>query len=185
MSRLRKTWTLVWAVVATALLAFSIGCPDATQSAVRTLSALATTPALAQTPESPAQLEWLGWQFFRLTSPRGKIILFNPALNDPRAAFRHRESPLNLDDITAAHLILAADGHPDDQGMTVDIAKKTGAMVVTTHERAVWMGGQGVDTNKILRSQPGFRFDVDGIKIQVVNSVHGSGPAPLQGQPVS
>jgi L-ascorbate metabolism protein UlaG (beta-lactamase superfamily) len=186
MTQRRSRWTLVWAVAATVLLVCSVGWPDATQTAVRTLSTLATTaPVLAQTPESPAQLEWLGWQFFRLTSPRGKIILFNPALNDPRAAFRNRESPLNLDDITAAHLILAADGHPDDQGMTVDIAKKTGAMVVTTFELAVWMVGQGVDTNKILRSQPGFRFDVDGIKIQVVNSVHGSGAPPLQGQPVS
>src|SRR6202022_3505895 len=182
MSRLRKTWTLVWAVVATALLAFSIGCPDATQSAVRTLSALATTPALAQTPESPAQLEWLGWQFFRLTSPRGKIILFNPALNDPRAAFRNRESPVSLDDISAAHIILAADGHADDKGMPVATAKKTGALVVTTSELATWMVGQGVDTSKILRSQPGFRFEVEGIKIQVVNSVHGSGAPALPGQ---
>ena len=114
MTQRRSRWTLVWAVAATVLLVCSVGWPDATQTAVRTLSTLATTaPVLAQTPESPAQLEWLGWQFYRLTSPRGKIILFNPALNDPRAAFRNRESPLNLDDITAAHLILAADGHPD------------------------------------------------------------------------
>jgi L-ascorbate metabolism protein UlaG (beta-lactamase superfamily) len=183
MTRLRKRWTLVWAVAATVLLVCSIGWPDATQTAVRTLSTLATTPpALAQTPESPAQLEWLGWQFFRLTSLKGKIILFCPALNDPRALFRNRESPLNLDDISAANLILTTDGHADDQGMTVDIAKKTGATVVTTFELATWMVGQGVDTTKILRSQPGFRFDVDGIKIQVVNSVHGSGAPSLPGQ---
>jgi len=186
MKRLRSRWILAWAVGATVLLVFSIGWPDATQTAVRSLSRVAATaPALAQTPESPAQLEWLGWQFFRLTSPRGKIILFNPALNDPRAAFRNRESPLNLDDISAAHLILPADGHADDQGMTVDIAKKTGGMVVTTFELANWMVGQGVDTNKILRAAAGFRFDVDGIKIQVVNSVHGSGAPPLPGQTAS
>ena len=178
--------TVAWAVVATALLIWSVGWPDATQTAMRSLARLAEpSRALAQTAESPAQLEWLGWQFYRLTSPRGKIILFNPALNDPRAAFRNRESPLNLDDITAANLILAADGHADDQGMTVEIAKKTGAAVVTTHELANWMVGQGVDTNKILRSQPGFRFDVEGIKIQVVNSVHGSGAPALPGQPAA
>jgi L-ascorbate metabolism protein UlaG (beta-lactamase superfamily) len=183
MSRLRRTWTLVWAVAATVLLMLSIGWSDATQTAVRTLGTLAMTPrAQAQTPESPAQLEWLGWQFFRLTSPRGKIILFNPALNDPRAAFRNRESPLNLDDISAAHLILAADGHADDQGMTVDIAKKTGATVVTSNELAIWMVGQGVNSDKILRGGPGSRFEVEGIKVQVVNSVHGSGAPPLPGQ---
>ncbi len=183
MKRLRSTWILAWAVAATVLLVFSIGWPDATQTAVRSLSRVAATaPALAQTPESPAQLEWLGWQFFRLTSPRGKIILFCPALNDPRAAFRNRESPLNLDDISAANLILTTDGHADDQGMTVDIAKKTGATVVTTVELAVWMVGQGVDTNKILRAGPGSRFEVEGIKVQAVNSVHGSGAPPLAGQ---
>ncbi len=186
MSRVARSWTLVWAIGATLLLVISIGLPERTQMALRSLSHWSTAPtALAQTPESPAQLEWLGWQFFRLTSPRGKIILFNPALNDPRAAFRNRESPLNLDDITAAHLILPADGHADDQGMTVDIAKKTGALVITTVELANWMVGQGVPSEKILRAQPGFRFEVEGIKIQVVNSVHGSGAPPLPGQPAS
>ena len=180
---LGKRWTLVWAVAATVLLVWSVGRPDATQTAVRSLSHLAVpSPVLAQTPESPAQLEWLGWQFFRLTSLRGKIILFNPSLNDPRAAFRNRESPLNLDDISVAHLIVISSGHADDQGMAVDIVKKTGASVVTTFELANWMVGQGVASDKILRAQPGSRFDVDGIKVQVVNSVHGSGAPPLPGQ---
>lgn len=178
-----RSWTLVWAVVTTVLLIISVGWRDAPRDAMGVLSrALGPGAAQAQTPSAPARLEWLGWQFFRLTSLRGKVILFNPALNDPRGLFRNRESPVSLEDIETAHLILAADGHADDQGMTVDIAKKTGAMVVTTFELATWMVGQGVDTTKILRSQPGSRFDVDGIKIQVVNSVHGSGAPPLPGQ---
>jgi L-ascorbate metabolism protein UlaG (beta-lactamase superfamily) len=186
MGRFGKRWTLVWAVAATVLLIWSVGWPETTQTAVRSLAHLAApSRALAQTAESPAQLEWLGWQFFRLTSLRGKVILFCPSLNDPRALFRNRESPLNLDDITAANLILATDGHADDQGMTVDIAKKTGASVVTTFELANWMVGQGVASDRILRAEPGSRFDVDGIKVQVVNSVHGSGAPPLPGQTVS
>jgi L-ascorbate metabolism protein UlaG (beta-lactamase superfamily) len=183
---LRRRLTVTWAVASTVLLLCSVGWPDATQTVVRSLSRLAApSRALAQTPESPAQLEWLGWGAFRLTSVRGKVILFNPSLNDARALFKNRESPLNLDDISAAHLILPADGHADDQGMTVDIAKKTGAPVVTTFELANWMVGQGVASDKILRAQPGSRFDVDGIKVQVVNSVHGSGAPPLPGQAAS
>jgi L-ascorbate metabolism protein UlaG (beta-lactamase superfamily) len=89
---------------------------------------------------------------------------------------------VNLDDISAAHLNVATSGHADDQGMTVDIAKKTGASVVTTFELANWMVGQGMTSDKILRSGPGSRFEVDGIKVQVVNSVHGSGAPPLPGQ---
>ncbi len=186
MGRLGQRWTLGWAVAATVLVIWSVGWPDATQTTVRSLSRLAApSRALAQTSESPAQLEWLGWGAFRLTSVRGKIILFNPSLNDARAVFKNRESPLNLDDISAAHLILPADGHADDQGMTVDIAKKTGASVVTTSELANWMVGQGVASDKILRSQPGSRFEIEGIKVQVVNSVHGSGAPPLPGQPAA
>lgn len=180
---LGKRLIVMWALAATVLLIWSVGWPDATQTVLRSFSHLAApSSALAQTSESPAQLEWLGWQFFRLTSLRGKVILFNPALNDPRATFRNRESPLNLDDISVAHLIVASSGHADDQGMTVDIAKKTGAAVVTTFELANWMVGQGVASDKILRSQPGSRFEVDGIKVQVVNSVHGSGAPPQPGQ---
>jgi L-ascorbate metabolism protein UlaG (beta-lactamase superfamily) len=183
---IRRRLTVTWAVAATVLFIWSVGWPDTTQTVVRSFSQIAApSRALAQTAESPAQLEWLGWQFFRLTSLRGKVILFCPALNDPRAAFRNRESPLNLDDITTANLVLATDGHADDQGMTVDIAKKTGAPVVTTFELANWMVGQGVAADKILRAEPGSRFEVDGIKVQVVNSVHGSGAPPLPGTTTS
>ncbi len=69
--------------------------------------------------------------------------------------------------------------------MAVEISKKTGAPIITTFELANWMVGRGVESNKILRSQPGFRFEVQGIKIQVVNAVHGSGAPPLPGQPAA
>jgi L-ascorbate metabolism protein UlaG (beta-lactamase superfamily) len=92
---------------------------------------------------------------------------------------------LSLEDINAAHIILVTDGHADDQGMAVEVARKTGAWVVTTFELATWMVGRGVDTNKILRAQAGSRFDIDGIKIQTVNSVHGSGAPSLPGQPAA
>lgn len=182
----RSTLTLLWAVAATALLVVSVISPDAPRRAVGSLSD-ALRPALvrAQTADSPAQLEWLGWMFFRLTSPRGKVILFSPWLNDPQAPFSNRESPLTLDQIDVAHIIPVPAGHGDDMGQTVEIARKTGAQVVATFELANWLVGRGVESGKILRSAPGSRFEIDGIKIQVVNSVHGSGAAPLPGQPAS
>lgn len=178
--------TLLWAVTVTALLVTSVASPGTLQNVATSLARYAQPRvADAQPAVAPARMEWLGWQFFRVTSPAGKVILFNPALNDPRALFRNQESPLSLEDIDKADLILAADGHADDQGMTVEIARKTGARVITTFELAVWMVGRGVDTNKILRSQPGFRFDVDGIKVQVVNAVHGSGAPALANIPAA
>ncbi len=181
-----RHWTFLWAVAATVLLVISVGWPDAGQEvAGRITRAIEPSAAEAQTTAAPAKLEWLGWQFFRVTSPRGKIILFNPALNDPRAQFRNTESPVSLEDIEKADLILPADGHADDQGMAVEIARKTGAPIITTFELASWMVGRGVESGKILRSQPGFRFDVQGIKVQVVSAVHGSGAPPLPGTTVS
>jgi len=178
--------TLLWAVTATALLVTSLAWPDTRRSAATALTEYVRPRAAeAQPAVAPARLEWLGWQFFRVTTPRGKVLLFNPALNDPRATFRNQESPLSLEDIDKADLILTTDGHADDQGMTVEIARKTGASVITTFELAQWMVGRGVDCAKILRSGPGSRWDLDGIKVQVVNSVHGSGAPALPNVPAA
>ncbi len=107
----QSRWMLIWAIVATVLLVVSVAWPEATRSALNTLSQnVGTTPVQAQTPDSPAQLEWLGWMFFRLTSPKGKVILFSPWLNDPASPFRNRESPLTLENIDVAHVILVPSG---------------------------------------------------------------------------
>jgi L-ascorbate metabolism protein UlaG (beta-lactamase superfamily) len=176
-------WLHIWAVVTTGLLLIAVAFPQqwtGTLMSARMLFASAGR-AFAQSPETPARLEWLGWQFFRLTSPGGKIILFNPSLNDPKAVFVNRESPLNLEQIDRVDLILISSGHADDQGMAAEISQKTGAPIITTFELANWLVAKGVASDKILRGQPGSRFDVGGIKVQVVNSVHGSGAPTLPG----
>jgi len=181
--RLSKGVT-IWAFCATVLLAVSLAWPDAAGNGLRTLAEAGRARiAQAQTADAPAQLEWQGWQFFRLTSPRGRVLLFNPALNDPAAVFQNRESQLSLENLDAAHLIMVTAGHVDDQGMAVEIARKTGAQVATTFELAQWLVARGVESGKILRGGPGFRFEVDGIRIQFVGAVHGSGAPPLPGQP--
>jgi L-ascorbate metabolism protein UlaG (beta-lactamase superfamily) len=75
-------------------------------------------------------VEYRGWSHYKLTSPTGQIILTNPYItNNPDAA-------LTLDKAIAqgADLILVADGHGDEVGDTVPIAKATGARVVTNVE---------------------------------------------------
>jgi L-ascorbate metabolism protein UlaG (beta-lactamase superfamily) len=163
---------VTWAVVATALLAVTLIRPDAPGAASRWIRRATLTPAAhAQTPDSPARLEWYSWMFYRLTSPAGKVILFSPWLREGG----NRESPLTLDDIDTATVILVPGGHGDDMGNAIEIHRKLGTPIVTAFELANWMVSRGADPNKLLRAQPGSRFEVDGIKIQVVNSVHGSG----------
>lgn len=135
--------------------------------------------AVAGGPEGGGQvtMEWLGWSHFRFTSPGGKVILINPFLNNP-------DSPVKLADIEKADLILAADGHGDEVGSTVEIALKTGARTVTAFELGTWLVEQGVPAAQVFRSNPGGRFRMDGITVRVVHSEHGSGlPAPTATTP--
>jgi L-ascorbate metabolism protein UlaG (beta-lactamase superfamily) len=115
------------------------------------------------------KLEWLSWSFFRLTSPTGKVILTNPFITgNPDAA-------VTVEEIAKADLILVPNGHRDEIGETIAIAKATGARIVTPFELGTWFIGRGVPEAQVMRRNPGARFVWEGITIRVVGSVHGSG----------
>jgi len=125
--------------------------------------------ALAQA--GTVKLEWLTWSFFRFTSPGGKVILTNPFITgNPDAA-----AGVKVEEIAKADLILIPDGHRDEIGDTVAIAKATGARIVTPFELGTWFIGRGVPEAQVMRRNPGGRFAWEGITIRVVGSVHGSG----------
>lgn len=123
----------------------------------------------AEAQGAPVKMEWFGWSFFRFTSPTGKVILTNPFITgNPDAAVK-------LEDVTRADLILVPDGHRDEIGDAVAIAKKTGAKTVSPFELGAWLISKGVPETQVQRRNPGSRFVWDGITIRVVGSVHGSG----------
>ena len=125
--------------------------------------------ALAQA--GTLKLEWLTWSFFRFTTPGGKVILTNPFITgNPDAA-----AGVKLEEIAKADLILIPDGHGDEIGDAVAIAKATGARIVTPFELGSWFVSQGVPEAQVMRRNPGARFAWEGITIRVVGSVHGSG----------
>ena len=136
--------------------------------------ALAMLALMGPTPSASAQggtvqLEWLGWSFFRFTSPTGKVILTNPFIvGNPDAA-------VSLDDINQADLILVPNAHGDEVGSTVAIAQKTGARTLQPFELGTFFMQQGLPAGQVVRSNPGNRLVWEGITIRVVNSVHGSG----------
>ena len=49
--------------------------------------------------------------------------------------------------LVEADFILVTHGHDDHVGDTVAIAKRTGALVISNNEIAVWLGGQGVKSH--------------------------------------
>jgi L-ascorbate metabolism protein UlaG (beta-lactamase superfamily) len=141
------------------------------------LTALLVVPGLAAPAAQPVSsgavtMEWLGWSHFRFTSPTGKVILTNPFTSNP-------DSPVKPEDIEHADLIVAADGHGDEIGSTVQIAQNTGARTFTPFELGTWLTEQGVPQAQVTRSNPGGRLKLGDITVRMVASQHGSAlPAP-------
>jgi L-ascorbate metabolism protein UlaG (beta-lactamase superfamily) len=129
-----------------------------------------SSAAVAQA--GPVKLEWLTWSFFRITSPSGKVILTNPFVTGNADA---GPAGIKVEEITKADLILIPNGHRDEIGDSVAIAKATGARIVAPFELGSWFVGRGVPDAQVLRRNPGGRFVWEGITIRVVASVHGSG----------
>ena len=123
--------------------------------------------AHAQAPS--VKMEWFGWSFFRFTSPKGKVILTNPFITG------NADAAVKVEAITKADLLLVPDGNRDEIGDTIDIAKNTGAKIVSPFELGTWFSTKGVPDAQLLRRNPGSRLVWEGITIRVVGSVHGSG----------
>lgn len=115
------------------------------------------------------KLEWLSWSFFRLTSPKGKVIVTNPFMAG------NPDATVTLADLTRADLILVPNGHRDEIGQAADVAKKTSARIVSPFELGTWFIGKGVPEAQVMRRNPGGRLLWEGLTIRVVGSVHGSG----------
>lgn len=145
-------------VLVAALIAATIG-----------IAAPSASKAAAHAVSPSVRMEWFGWSFFRFTSPNGKIILTNPFITG------NADASVKLGDITKADLILVPNGHGDEIGDTIAIAKATGAKVVTPFELGTWFIGRGIPEGQVMRRNPGGRFVWEGITVRVVGSVHGSG----------
>ncbi len=137
--------------------------------AIPLIGLAALSGAVARAQSGPVKVEWLGWSFYRFTSPAGKVVLTNPFITG------NADAAVKLDEITRADLILVPNGHGDEIGDTIAIAKATGAKVVSPFELGTWFIGRGIPEAQVMRRNPGTRFAWEGITVRVVGSVHGSG----------
>jgi len=113
-------------------------------------------------------MEWLGWNAWRVTSPEGKVLLFNPFVSNP-------DSVLQPSAITQADMILVSNGHGDEVGQALDIARNTGAHIIPgSFGLGGWFIGNGIPAAQVSRVSPGDRVRSGGITVRVVNNVHGS-----------
>jgi L-ascorbate metabolism protein UlaG (beta-lactamase superfamily) len=141
--------------------------------AITVVGSTTAAPA-AQPMVGSVSVEWLGWSHYRFTAPNGKVVLTNPFANNP-------DSPVKVEDVQQADLIVIADGHGDEVGQAVQIAQNTGATVLAPGGVNSWLVEQGIPRPQIPRAffQPGDRFrGVEGITVRSVESVHGSELSP-------
>lgn len=115
------------------------------------------------------KMEWLSHSHFRFTSPTGKIWLTNPHLDNP-------DNKTKLEDFNKVDVILVADGHNDEIGKAPEIALKTGAKIVTVGElaRGYLQMTAKVPEKQLVASGIGNVHTIDGIKVRLVHSIHGS-----------
>lgn len=125
------------------------------------------------TSNEPIKMDWLGWSFYRFATPSGKVILTNPWVTNP-------DSPVKLEDINQADLIVAPDAHNDEIGQTLEIVQKLGSTkVFIPGELQGWFLEQGLPTGAILQrfAAPGDRLRFEGTTIYMLAAIHGSGLA--------
>ncbi len=75
-------------------------------------------------------------------------------------------------DKVAADFIVVSHGHGDHVGDAVDIAKRTGALVITNAEMSNWFGAQGLNTHG-QHLGGGFNHPFGYLKLTL--AIHGSG----------
>ena len=81
------------------------------------------------------KLKWFGHATFSITTPNGKVLLIDPWLRNP-ANPEAKEGKDPLLAITRVDYILLTHGHRDHVGDAVEIAKKTGAVLISNPELA-------------------------------------------------
>lgn len=88
-----------------------------------------------QATAQETKLKWFGHAAFSITTPNGKVILIDPWLKNPsNPEAKDGKDPLVA--VPRVDYILLTHGHRDHVGDAVEIAKKTGAVLICNPELA-------------------------------------------------
>lgn len=114
------------------------------------------------------KITWFGHSAFKLEAG-GATILMDPFLTGNSTWNKGWEGPAE----GVTHILLTH-GHNDHVGDTVEIQKKTGAMLVASFEICMFLVGQGVDQDKINPGNTGGTVDCGGFTTTFVQALHSS-----------
>jgi L-ascorbate metabolism protein UlaG (beta-lactamase superfamily) len=129
---------------------------------------VAASPSLAQTPaaQGKVKLEWLGHEFYRLTSPNGVVVVTSPWLGNP-------DGPVPVNDLARTDFILVPNAHNDDMGNPIEVAAVSGATVIAPAPLGRWLiADKGLKQEQFRRAGVGDRFVLKGITFKIGPSGH-------------
>jgi L-ascorbate metabolism protein UlaG (beta-lactamase superfamily) len=111
-----------------------------------------------------ARIQWLGHSCL-LIETSGTHVLIDPFLTGNPAA------PVKAAQVKADY-ILISHGHGDHVGDAIDIARRTGATLVSNYEIATWLEGKGMAKAHGMQHGGAFRFPFGRVKLTL--AFHGS-----------
>ena len=113
----------------------------------------------------PLEITYLGHSSFRLRTPGGKEILFDPWYTG-NPSFPEAARPKSAD------LILISHGHSDHITDAAAMAKHTGATVVAIWEITSWLGAKGIKNLEPMNK--GGTITAKGLRITMTDARHSS-----------
>ncbi|QDT93892.1 metal-dependent hydrolase [Gimesia algae] len=110
------------------------------------------------------KITWLGHSSFQIETA-GKTILLDPFFTGNPSGTREAAT-------VEADVIIVSHGHGDHVGDTIDIAKRTGALVIANFEIIEWLGKQGVENAHPQHIGGAHQYDFGIVKLTIAH--HGS-----------
>jgi L-ascorbate metabolism protein UlaG (beta-lactamase superfamily) len=156
------------------------------------LAALLATALVALTAiaaQADTKVHWYGQSAFRIETPSGGVILIDPWLSVPTNPDKDSVAKLGKVDY-----IFLTHGHRDHVGESVEIAKKTGAVLIAPYGLSFNMksvlGYPEKQATTATGGNVGGTIDLAniGVKVTFVNAIHGSELTlenPPAGQPAA
>ena len=138
------------------------------------LAAVAQRAAAQET-----KIKWFGHAAFSITTPKGKVLLIDPWLTNPsNPDAKNGQDPLAS--VPKVDYILLTHGHRDHVGDAVEIAKKTGAILICNPELAgnlVKLAGfpaKQADTDAIMGIGGEIKIADGEVTVAMTPAVHSS-----------